>query len=191
MATRLQQANLPLSVLNQGAGGNRILADGLGPNALSRIDRDVLAQTRVKYAIIFEGVNDIGTAANTSAAQAEVVEQLKEAYRQMAERLHAQEIVVYAGTITPFGNNSYDDPAGFRAASRVEVNDWLRNNSNSDRSGLFDGLLDFDAAVRDDSNGGKTLKPEYDVGGLSGDGLHPNPKGYQAMADSIPLELFQ
>lgn len=44
-----------IAVNNQAAGGNRILADGLGPAAIGRIERDVLAQSGVKYAMIFEG----------------------------------------------------------------------------------------------------------------------------------------
>lgn len=180
---RLRQAGKPISVLNQGAGGNRVLADGLGPNALGRIDRDVIAQTGVRWAIVLEGVNDIGTAAADKESQMEVMDDLIDAYTQMVTRMHAQEVKVYGGTITPFGNNSYDDPEGLRAGTRESLNGWIRE------SGVFDAVIDFDEAVRDPEDPGR-LREEFDVGPQSGDGLHPNPLGYQAMADVIPLDLF-
>src|SRR6201999_2620356 len=91
-----------IAVANQAAGGNRILNDGLGPNALGRIDRDVLAQSNVKFAMIFEGVNDIGTADITQEAQDEVFDQLLLAYKQIITRVHAFGIPIFAPTITPF-----------------------------------------------------------------------------------------
>jgi len=175
---RIKSAKKPLSVLNQAAGGNRILADGLGPNALGRIDRDVLAQTGVNYAILFEGVNDIGTAAPNAADQNATVARVISAFEQIATRLHAQRKYAYIATITPFGNNSYDD-GYYRENSRLAINSWIRSNT------AFDAVLDFDAAVRDPTNMTRIL-PAYD----SGDGLHMNPSGYGAIAASIPLELF-
>ncbi|KAJ9120036.1 hypothetical protein QFC22_002933 [Naganishia vaughanmartiniae] len=175
---RIKTAKKPLSVLNQAAGGNRILADGLGPNALGRIDRDVLAQTGVKYAILFEGVNDIGTAAPNAADQNATVARVISAFEQIATRLHAQRKYAYIATITPFGNNSYDD-GYYRENSRLAINSWIRGNT------AFDAVLDFDAAVRDPANMTRIL-PAYD----SGDGLHMNPTGYGAIAASIPLDLF-
>ena len=144
----------------------------------------MLAQTGVCWAILFEGVNDIGTAPADEGNQTMVMNELIDAYTQMATRMHAHRIKVYGGTITPFGNNSYDDPAGLRAETRQSLNGWIRT------SGVFDGVIDFDAAVRDPDDPTR-LRSDFDVGFQSGDGLHPNPLGYQAMADSIPLELFQ
>lgn len=169
---------MPVSVLNQAAGGNRVLADGLGPNALGRIDRDVLSQTQVSWAILFEGVNDIGTAAPNYQAQNDTVARLIAAYEQIATRLHAQRKYAYIATITPFGNNSYDD-GYYRENARQQVNSWIRSNK------VFDCVLDFDATVRDPANNTRIL-PAYDVG----DGLHMNPGGYKAIAASIPLDLF-
>lgn len=91
------------SIINQAAGGNRVLNDGLGPNALSRIDRDVLSHSAVKYAMIFEGVNDIGTADVTPAAQQEVGDRLIQAFQQIITRVHAMRIPIFGATITPFG----------------------------------------------------------------------------------------
>ncbi|KIO27998.1 hypothetical protein M407DRAFT_14808 [Tulasnella calospora MUT 4182] len=170
-----------IAVLNQAAGGNRILADGLGPNAIGRIDRDVLAQSGVKYAMIFEGVNDIGTADTTAAAQQVVGDRVIQAFKQIAARVHALGIPIFAATITPFSGNStiqpYSNPQ--REVTRSRVNNWIRT------SGVFDAVVDFDKILRDPSNPTQ-LNPAYD----SGDFLHPNPAGYQAIADAFPLSLF-
>jgi lysophospholipase L1-like esterase len=166
-----------VSYLNQAAGGNRILADGLGPNALGRIDRDVLAQTRVGAVILFEGVNDIGTAAPDAASQAAVAARVISAMKQIVTRVQAQEKSIYGATITPFGGNSYD--VGDRETARQTVNKWIREG------GAFDGVIDFDKTVRDPTNTTRLL-PAYDVG----DGLHLNPAGYKAMAGSVPLAWF-
>jgi len=170
-----------LTVLNQGLGGNRVLNDGLGPNVLARVDRDVLAQSGVKWLILFEGVNDIGTADATQAAQQQVAADLIAAYQQIITRAHAQGIRVYGATITPFGgNNPYDDPSGFRAAARQTVNAWIRTSRQ------FDAVLDFDRAVRDPANP-RQINPAYDVG----DHLHMTPAGYGVIAAAVPASLFR
>jgi lysophospholipase L1-like esterase len=181
--TRLQ--SIPgvgrLTVLNQGLGGNRVLNDGLGPNVLARVDRDVLAQSGAKWLIIFEGVNDIGTAAATPDAQQQVAADLIAAYQQIIVRAHAQGIRVYGATITPFGGNTgYDDPNGLRAATRQQVNAWIRTSRQ------FDAVLDFDRAVRDPANPGQ-INPAFDVG----DHLHMTPVGYAAIAAAVPAFLFR
>jgi lysophospholipase L1-like esterase len=170
-----------LTVLNQGLGGNRVLNDGLGPNVLARVDRDVLAQSGVKWLIMFEGVNDIGTAAATQAAQQQVAADLIAAYQQIITRAHAQGIRVYGATITPFGgNNPYDDPNGFREAARQQVNAWIRTSRQ------FDAVLDFDRAVRDPASP-RQINPAYDVG----DHLHMTPAGYGVIASTVPASLFR
>lgn len=170
-----------LSVLNQGLGGNRVLNDGLGPNVLARVDRDVLAQSGAKWLIVFEGVNDIGTADATQAAQQQVAADLIAAYQQIITRAHAQGIRAYGATITPFGgNNPYDDPGGFREAARQQVNAWIRTSRE------FDAVLDFDRAVRDPANP-RQINPAYDVG----DHLHMTPAGYAVIAGTVPASLFR
>lgn len=172
-----------IAVLNQAAGGNCILYDYHGPNALGRIDRDVLAQSGIKYTMIFEGVNDIGTAPATPAAQQLVGDRLIQAYQQIITRVHAFGLPVFAATLTPFGapNDTiqpYADP--LREQTRVRVNDWMMG------SGGFDAVIDFASVVADPTN--KTrLNPVYD----SGDFLHPNVAGYMAMAAAFPIELFE
>ncbi|MBQ0849485.1 SGNH/GDSL hydrolase family protein [Streptomyces sp. BH-SS-21] len=170
-----------VAVLNQAAGGNRVLADGLGPNVLARLDRDVLSRSGVSWLIVFEGVNDLGTAAATPTAQRSVTTELIAAYEQIVVRAHAQGIRVYGATLTPFGGNTmYDDPDGHREASRQEVNSWIRT------SGRFDAVVDFDRAVRDPEDPRRLRAALHD-----GDGLHLNPEGYRTLADAVPLRLFR
>jgi lysophospholipase L1-like esterase len=141
----------------------------------------VLAQTGVRWLIVFEGVNDIGTAEATDAAQKQVAADLIGAYEQIIVRAHAAGIRVYGATITPFGGNAmYDDPAGDREAARQAVNEWIRTSRQ------FDAVIDFDRAVRDPANP-RQLISSFD----SGDHLHLNPAGYQALARAVPLGLFR
>lgn len=101
--TRMRTSVPDVSVINQAAGGNRLLADGLGPSALSRIERDVLSHSGVRYVLLFEGVNDIGTADTSAMAQREVGDSMIQAYQQIITRVHAMGIPIFGGTITPFG----------------------------------------------------------------------------------------
>ncbi|MFL6124281.1 SGNH/GDSL hydrolase family protein [Actinophytocola sp.] len=169
-----------VAILNQAAGGNRVLNDGLGPNALARFDRDVIATSGVEWLVVFEGINDIGTAAATSEAQQQVAADLIAAYEQFVTRAHAQGIEVFGATLLPFGGNTgYDDPDGIRDTARQTVNHWIRTSHE------FDAVIDFDRAVRDPA-APRQLLPAYDVG----DHLHLNPTGYRAMADAVPARLF-
>ncbi|KAK0632435.1 SGNH hydrolase-type esterase domain-containing protein [Immersiella caudata] len=172
-------ATTSISVLNQAAGGNRILNDGLGPSALSRLERDVISHPGVRYALIYEGVNDLGTSPTDAASLTKVGDRLLTAYDQMIARLHRAGIAVFGGTITPMSGTGqgYSDPG--REAQRQRVNEWIR------KSGRFDAVVDFDLAVRDERNGTQ-LAPAYDVG----DYLHLNPEGYRAMAATVDLTLF-
>ena len=171
------------AVLNAGIGGNRILADGLGPNALSRLDRDVLAQPGVRHLIVLEGVNDIGVLSRKQDATPEdhaaLVRQLKQAFTQIAARAQARGIKVHAATIMPFAGSGYYHATPASEGDRQAINAWIRT------SGVFDSVIDLDAATRDPARP-SYLDPRYD----KGDGLHPGPAGYEAMAAAIPLELF-
>ena len=172
-----------LSVLNAGIGGNRLLLYGLGPDTLARFGRDVLAQTGVRYLILLEGVNDLGTATRVdsfSAAQHTVlVHQIIGAYQQIILRAHAHGITVIGATITPYGGFDYYHPQAASEADRQAINAWIR------QPGHFDAVIDFDRVVRDPKHPDRML-PAYD----SGDHLHPSPAGYRAMAAAIPLGLF-
>ncbi|OQU98919.1 hypothetical protein CLAIMM_04629 [Cladophialophora immunda] len=187
---RMQSSNSPLlksiSLINQAAGGNRILYDGLGPNVLARLDRDVLAHAGVRYAMIWEGVNDIGVAATTPANQTETYDRLVSAYRQIAARVHAAGIPLFAATITPFSApdanttlQPYTSP--LREQTRQKVNAFIRASG-----GAFDAVFDFDAILRNQS------VPSQLADALqSGDYLHPNDAGYQLLAKSFDLSVFE
>ena len=185
LAQRLQSspATRAVGVLNQGIGGNHLLTDGLGPNALARFDRDVLAQTGVRYLIVLEGVNDLGgLTRNGEVSPAEhsaLVRQIEEAYQQIVLRAHAHGIRVIGGTILPYTGSDYYHPGPNNEAGRQAVNQWIRT------PGHFDEIVDFDKVMRDPAHPDRFL-PEYD----SGDHLHPSPAGYNAMGTAIPLSLF-
>lgn len=169
-----------IAVLNHGIGGNRLLRDGLGPNALARFDRDVLAQAGVRFLIVFEGINDIGTAKDARArgeAHATAADIIA-AYEQLIARARTHGLQVIGATITPYtGADFYFSPEG--EADRQAVNTWIRS------SGRFDAVIDFDAALRNPAEPNR-LSPAFD----SGDHLHPSIDGYRALADAVDLDLF-
>lgn len=185
LAARLQAGKdtRDVGVSNQGIGGNHLLTDGLGPNALARFDRDVLGQTGVRWLIVFEGVNDLGGLARegevTPAAHAARVQRVVAAYEQIIIRAHAHALRVIGATITPYVGSDYYHPGPLSEADRQMVNKWIR------AEGHFDAVLDFDAVTRDPRQPDH-LRPTYDCG----DHLHPSPAGYKAMGDSVPLSLF-
>jgi lysophospholipase L1-like esterase len=165
-----------LAVLNEGISGNKLLLDGAGPNALARFDRDMLAQSGVKYLLILEGINDIGRLHGTPDAGTTAAD-LIFALDQMILRAHAHGIAVIGCTLTPYHGAGYYTENG--EAIRKAVNDWIRTG------GAFDGFVDFEAAVRD-PNHPDTFLPADDPG----DHLHPNDAGYKVMGDAIDLKLF-
>ncbi|KEQ73135.1 extracellular GDSL-like lipase/acylhydrolase [Aureobasidium namibiae CBS 147.97] len=185
LIARMQKnpATSNIAVCNQAAGGNRVLSDGNGPNAAGRVERDVIAQSAAKYAMIFEGVNDVGTAGLDAASQELVYQRLVQAYKQMVTRMHTFGIPVFAATITPIGAQNatagtYTQPE--RVATVQRVNDFIRT------SGTFDAVFDFNAWLAD-PNMPTQLNPIYD----SGDFLHPNEAGYQVIANNFDLAVFQ
>jgi lysophospholipase L1-like esterase len=181
LARRLQarKGTENVAVLNYGIGGNRLLRDGLGPNALARLDRDVLAQPGVRWLIILEGINDIGTRVSASAKgeTAATAADIIAAYEQIIARAHAHDIRVYGATILPFEGAGYFTPDG--EADRQKINEWIRT------SGRFDALIDFDAVTRDPERPSR-LSATVD----GGDHLHPSTAGYRIMSDAIDLALF-
>jgi lysophospholipase L1-like esterase len=162
-----QTAIRPMGVPNLGIGGNRVLIGGTGEGALTRFDRDALVQTGATHIIVLEGVNDI-TGLQTA-------DRIIEGHRQLIKRAHARGLKIFGATLTPFAN-----APDSREAQRLILNDWIRT------SGHYDGVIDFEAAVRDPANPRRML-PIYD----SGDTLHPNSAGYEAMANIIDLNLFK
>ncbi len=175
-----------LGVVNAGVSGNRVLHDlpeaMFGPSALARLDRDALAQSGLRWLIVMEGINDIGhPTASGLPEQAVTAEEIIAGYRQIIARAHAKGVTVFGATLTPFEGTvfpGYFTPEG--EIKRQAVNQWIRTG------GAYDGVIDFDAAVRDPDHPSR-MRPEFDVG----DHLHPNDAGYKAMADSVDLNLFK
>jgi lysophospholipase L1-like esterase len=207
LAERLQKnGDRELGVLNEGIIGNRLLSDSnsprqaggpfgsvlerfgplLGEAGLTRFDRDVLAQAGVKYVIILLGINDILFPGSFIPASENVsAKSLIDGNRQLIARAHKKGLRVIGTTIPPFENALFDSPAiNFSTPEkervRQAVNAWIR------RSREFDGVLDFDAVVRD-PNHPTQLLPVYD----SGDHLHVNDAGNIAQGNAIPLVLFR
>jgi lysophospholipase L1-like esterase len=180
LARRLQAAHAPglegnrLGVVNRHVPGERLLAGAAGRSqgALARFDTDVLATAGVRYAIVLAGGNDI--AASEAVKPADLIA----GYQQLIERAHQNRIRIIGATLLPF-----EGARGWSAAKedvRQAVNTWIRASAG------FDGVVDFDAAVRDPMHHARLL-PAFD----SGDHVHPNDLGYEAMAGAVPLTLFQ
>jgi len=185
LARRLQAspATRSVGVLNEGIGGNRVLLDGLGPNALARFDHDVLAQAGVRSLIVLEGVNDIGVLGRTGDASHEaheaLVHNILAGYGQMIARAHTHGIEAIGATIMPFTGSGFYHPGADTEADRQAINEWIRT------PGHFDAVVDFDKLTRDPEHPERLLAA-FDCG----DHLHPSPAGYAAMAEVIPLSLF-
>ena len=165
--------------------GFRVLNNSpcFGTDALSRLDRDVITQAGVRDVILLEGINDIGfsqtpnsgcTVPNTNVSAADIIQ----GYEQIIARAHAASIKIFGATLTPFKGAAYWSPVAER--KRETVNNWIKN------SGEFDGVIDFAAATAD-PNHPQMFNPAFD----SGDHLHPNDAGYQAMANAINLSMLR
>lgn len=184
-----------VAVVNEGIIGNRLLEDCFLPSVgcfglsgLARFDRDALALPGVTHIILLEGINDIGFAGAkiggtllANAADTRTPEDVIGAYRQLIARAHARGVKLIGATITPCEDvivpGYYSES---KETVRQAVNQWIRS------SGAFDGVIDFDAVLRDPEHPSRLL-PRF----ASKDHLHPNDAGYQAMADAIDLSLFK
>jgi lysophospholipase L1-like esterase len=176
LARRLaSMAGGPMGVLNLAIAGNRLLSDGLGISALARFDRDVSSQSGVTHMTLMEGINDIGFGGEDASPTAvEIIA----AHQQLIARAHTRGLKIFGATLTPFEGARYQTEIG--EAKRQDVNKWIRT------SGAYDGVIDFDAVVRDPSH-----LPKMRVAFDPGDHLHFTDSGYQAMADAIDLSFFK
>lgn len=173
-------ATQKLAVVNQGIGCNRILHDFCGPGAAARFDRDVLAITGATHVIVALGLVDI-ISPTVSGNVSEVVtaSDIIVGLKQFIERARSKGLKVYGATITPFADSIFGVYTPENEATRTTVNRWIRT------SGAYDGVIDFDKAVRDPSDP-KRFWPIYTV-----DGIHPNDAGNELMANAIDLALFE
>ena len=182
LAEKLATRKGSFSIVNAGIGGNRLLHDFIGPNALSRFDRDVLSQSGVTHVVVLIGINDFGLPGGRKLPQEEVsLEQMVAGMRQLITRAHERNVKIIGATLLPFG--PIPERPGYysetSAAKREALNQWIRTSKE------FDGVIDFEAALRDPQDP-KLMLAAYD----SGDHLNPNDDGYKAMADAIDLKVF-
>jgi len=182
LSDRLAAKKQPTAVVNAGIGGNRLLHDFIGPNAVSRFDRDVLTQSGVTHVVVLIGSNDFGLPGGRKLPQEEVtLEEMVAGFRQLITRAHARGVKIIAATLPPFG--AIPERPGYYSeqsvAKRVALNQWIRTGKE------FDGVIDFDAVLRDPQDP-TALQGVYD----SGDHLNPNDAGYKAMADAVELKLL-
>ena len=181
LAQRLAERAAPMAVVNVGIYGNRVLSDAperiatVGVSALTRFDRDVLEQPGVTHVIVLEGINDIGFVGDAPSPSAD---DIIAGHQELVRRAHAAGLVIYGATLLPFEGAAYFTEVG--EAKRQAVNEWIRT------SGVYDGVIDFDALTRNPANPAR-LQLDYD----SGDRLHPSDAGYSAMGDGVDLMLFQ
>jgi lysophospholipase L1-like esterase len=169
------------AVLNAGISGNRILHDVAGPNALARFDADAINEPGVNAVVVLEGINDIGSPARPNSLyrdQIVTTDDLIQGMQQLIARCHMHNIKIVGATLTPYMGAGYFSTGG--ESTREALNQWIRT------SNAFDAVIDFDKATEDPANPGHFL-PAYD----SGDHLHPNDAGYQAMAAAAAPVLEQ
>ncbi|WP_337315136.1 GDSL-type esterase/lipase family protein [Variovorax sp. CCNWLW235] len=188
LATRLRNSPLatqPVSVINTGIGGNRLLTDGIGPSGLSRFARDALGQTGVTHVVVLLGTNDIGRSVLVGMArlptpehEVPTAERITEGLQQLIKQARAKGVKVLIGTVPPFKNTPYWSDAS--EAMRSEVNRWIRSRHD------VDAVIDFDAVLRNPADP-MALNPLYD----NGDHLHPNKAGHAAMAAAVDLRELQ
>ncbi len=172
----------PMGVLNKGIAGNRVLSEVVGPSALARFDRDVLAQSGVTHIVLLVGINDLGLA---DAGQVPDAAAILGGHRQIVERAHSHGIKVIAGTFLPFeGTNLGAIAPGYYSAEkdarRQQINDAIR------KSTAYDGVIDFEAVVRDP---GHPLQLLAKFKGA--DNLHLTDAGYESMANAVNLAMLQ
>lgn len=161
-------------VVNAGIAGNRWLADGIGPSGVKRFERDALNVVGATHIILLLGVNDLLFSGVPGTPDEVSAEQLIAAMTNAASLARSRGLKVIAGTLTPFA------AFGATETKRQAINAWIRSG------GSFDGIIDFDAALRASADPA-ALNPLYN----SGDGLHPNDAGYSAMAAAVNLSLLQ
>jgi len=173
LAARLAASGRTVGVLNEGIAGNQLLGVGVGPSALDRFDRDVLGRSGVRAVIFADNpINDLGSGREPTGAQ------LINGLRQLIAKAHTAGIALYCATLTPFGG--HPSWTASREVARGEYNAYVRGSGSG-----CDAVIDFDGATHDAAD-----PTRFRAAVDSGDHLHPNDAGMQAMADSIPLTLF-
>lgn len=183
---RADPALASIAVVNSGIAGNRLLNDAsapfIGPSMLARFERDVLSKPGVRWVVVLTGSNDISASDMLDTPKDKVsAQQIITGLQQLIARAHAKGIKVYGATLLPkagVGKPFVHTPEA--QAKRDEVNAWIRS------SGAFDAVVDFGRLMSDPAQPDH-LAPAYD----SGDHLHPNDAGFEAMAAAIDLRVLR
>lgn len=166
LARRLAANGQSLAVVNQGIGGNTLVAAGQAPNGRQRFERDVLDQPGARFAVVLLGINDIHRGVSA--------ENLIAGHRALIAQARDRGLKIIGATLTPSGRTN-----DRQELQRATLNHWIRFG------GELDAVVDFDAALRDPANP-RRMKPIFDCG----DSLHPNDAGYEAMGNAVDLSLF-
>jgi lysophospholipase L1-like esterase len=192
LAARFAKSAMRVGLLNEGLIGNRLLRGSpegpenplgraMGESALERFDRDVLAQAGVRAVILRTGSNDLGLPGGFApASELPSLSAMENGYRRIVAQAKARRLTIIGTTLPPFENAGF--PGYFsleKEALRQALNAWIR------QSGTFDAVIDLDLLLRDPNHPSRLLA-DFD----SGDHLHPNDVGYDAIAEAIPLALF-
>jgi len=172
-----------VGVANAGISGARLVSDGMGQNALARLEHDVLSQPGVSDVIVLLGINDIGWPGSPFAPNEApmTLDRLTAAYRQLVSAARVRGVRVTAATLPPFEGALEGTPfAGHYSRDKEQLrkrfNDWIRT------AGVFYSVLDFDALLQDPANP-RRIRKVFD----SGDHLHPGDEGYRTMAEAIDI----
>ena len=170
------------AVVNAGIGGNQLLGNLIGRSALQRFESDILKTPGISHLVVFIGINDIGAGGRTTldgtVRPMVTTQELIDGYIQITARAHEQGITVFGATLLPFRDSLFFLEE--KEAVRLAVNHWIRTSGN------FDAVIDFEIALRSPTEFGR-LNPTFD----SGDSMHPNALGQQALGESVPLGLFR
>jgi lysophospholipase L1-like esterase len=170
LARRLQAAGMTVGVLNHGISGNNFFSDGAGQAGLTRYARDALGQANVKWVIVSDdAVNSLN---NSNPA---TTQQLISAMQQLVAQTHQANLKLLCSTLTPFhGTPQWTQVA---ETTRQQLNAYILDPSSG-----CDAVVDQARATSDPADPTRYL-PAYN----SGDSLHPNEAGLQAIADAVPL----
>lgn len=174
LAARLNAAGQTVGVLNQGINGNQLLVDGSGESGLHRFQRDALQQPGVQWVIVSDDpINDLGDQKPPPSA-----EELTQALSQLIASAHQAGVMVLCSTLTPFQGAAYWTPAG--ETGRDGYDAFVRTAASG-----CDAIVDQDTATHNPA-----MPTWYLPADDSGDHLHPNDQGRQAIADAVPLGIF-
>ncbi|MET8355500.1 GDSL-type esterase/lipase family protein [Micromonospora sp. NPDC005171] len=163
-------------VVNQGIAGNRLLRDTVGEHGLARFDRDVLSVPAVTHVLVHFGINDLGLPGMLGEPPVTAGD-LVDGFRTLADRAHHAGLKILAATIGPFAGAGPEISTTEGLAVRREVNDWIRTTDT------FDAVFDVARAVAN-PHALDHIHPALD----SGDGMHLNDKGAEAMAGAVDLD---